>query len=164
MKTKQKIPFLLLLSAALLSTGCHSSVLPPTPDVGIPEAEMNRQFHLDAPLGWNDFKIGESVVLRVDVVSDNQITFRSDYGARVFILENQQWVEISNLMEYPEGSFILSPSKGDPSMHAAASLFPDLPDTKKAVTIRIVLIGNIYRNGETTDERTGTFIDFKLRP
>jgi hypothetical protein len=134
------------------------------PDIGIPPDEFNKKVKLFAPDGWNTFRIGDSVALEVEVVGDEQIAFAPDYGARLFIYEKNQWLEVANFTNYPEGIFILSPANDDYLKLGAIGVKPILPDPNKAVMLRIILVGNIYRDGKITDEVTAAYIDVDLKP
>jgi hypothetical protein len=98
------------------------------------------------------------------VISKNQVIFLHDYGARMFLYQNQEWVEIPNFMHYPEGSIILSPAGNDPFKLGDASIHPILPDENQPATIRIYLVGHIYKDGQITPEATAAYIDVELKP
>jgi hypothetical protein len=134
------------------------------PDIGLPDSEMNTRIRLQAPDGWNTLKIGDVVGIDVEVISDDQIAFSHDYGAKIFIYEDQEWREIPNLMKYPDGYLLLTDARGDVFKKGVASVAPVLPKTDKAVLMRIILIGNIYRNGQITTEQTAAYIDLELKP
>jgi hypothetical protein len=134
------------------------------PDIGIPPEEMNTKMHLTVPDGWNTFKIGDHVGLNVEVTSEDQIVFPPDFGARMFIYGNNQWKEVANFMTYPDGSIVLSPSNGNPFNDGATDVVPILPDTEKPATLRIILVGDVYRDGQVTSEKTAAYIDVNLTP
>jgi hypothetical protein len=165
---KKSYKHIIYITAVLfLIVACENkSLVPPTdlPDIGIPPDEYSKDFKLSAPEGWNTFKVGDAVGLAVEVVSSDQIAFAQDFGARLFIYENNQWVEVANFMNYPEGYLILSPAKNDPLKFGAAFVDPLLPDSNRAVTLRTVLVGNIYRDGKITDEIAAAYIDVDLKP
>jgi hypothetical protein len=157
--------FLFLILVCLAAVGCtkHPS-LPDMPDIGISQGEINTRVLLAAPAGLNTYKIGEIVSLTVEVVSDDRILFPHDYGAKIFVLEDNQWVEVPNLMEYPDGHITLSPTSGDPLRKGTAGVVPLFPDSNNKQTIRIILIGNIYSNGQLTDDQTAAYIDLEMNP
>jgi len=125
---------------------------------------MNTKVQLSAPDGWNKFKTGDNVSLVVKDISSDQILFKSDYGDRLFIYEDNNWKEIRDGTDYPEGSIILNPFANDPFKNGATIIWPQLPDTSKPVALRIILVGNVYRNGQMTDEVTAGYIDVNLKP
>jgi hypothetical protein len=151
----------------LLVTACKAKPAIPAdamPDIGIPAEEMNTKLHLTAPNGWNSFKIGDVIGLNVEGTSEDQIAFPPDYGARMFVYQNGQWKEIANFMTYPEGLIILSPRKGNVFNDGTADLAPIFTNTTNPVTLRIILVGSIYRDGKVTAEKTAGYIDVNLTP
>lgn len=134
------------------------------PDIGIPSTEFNTKMQVSAPDGINTFKIGDSISLAIKIISSEQIWFESNYGARLFIAEGDKWEEIRNGENYPEGSFILAPTGNDYFKVGATAIWPQLPDTTKPVTLRVILVGNVYRNGQMTDEVTAGYVDVNLKP
>jgi hypothetical protein len=163
---KRGSPFIyFMIIITIFSSGCsrHSKIAS-MPDLGIPDEEMNRRIRLEVPDGWNTFKIGDGVALNVDNISTEPVSFQYDFGAKIFVLQDKKWVEIPNLMKYPEGDLLLYPSQGGPFMQGEADVDPILSDTNQPVTIRIVLIGNIYRDGQITNDQTAAFIDVDLKP
>jgi hypothetical protein len=157
--------FLLLISFALLLTACKSP--PPAsdmPELGIPEEEFNTKVRLSAPAGWNTFKTDDVIGLAVEVISEEPVVFPHDYGARIFLWNNAEWLEINDEMIHPEGEIIITSANNDPLNLGAASVYPVLPDPDKPAWVRIILIGNVYRNNEATDERVAAYIDVHLTP
>jgi len=152
----------------MVTTACISTASIPgdeMPDIGIPESMMNTKIKLEAPDYLNSFTIGETIDLTAEVIANDQVAFAHDYGARMFIYEEPQWVEIANFMKYPDGYLVLTPSSDDSfSKYGAPAVDPILPDTSKPVTVRIILVGNIYRDGQITDEKTAAYIDVELKP
>jgi hypothetical protein len=157
--------WLLLISSIFLMSGCNQRTeIIPMPDFGVPSEEMNTKIHLEVPEGWNTYKIGEAIEINVEVIAKEKIAFEYDYDAKIFVLEDKEWVEVPNLMEYPEGTLILPPSNGEPNLQGSASVDPVLPKFDHQVTIRIVLMGNIYRNEQVTNERVASYVDVVLKP
>lgn len=165
-----KLRFVNIIGISLLLlfvTACRDQPSIPAgtmPDIGIPAEEMNTKVQLTAPDGWNTFKIGDVIGLDVGIISEDQIAFSPDYGARMFTYQDGHWKEIANFMTYPEGSIILSPRHGNYLNDGAADIDPILPDTTNSLTLRIILVGNIYRDGHVTDEKTAAYIDVNLTP
>jgi len=40
---------------------------------------------------------------------------------------------------------------------------PILPDKSKSITLRVIFVGNIYKDGKITDQKTAAIIDVKLK-
>jgi len=165
-----KLRFAYLVSVSLLLflvTACKAKPTIPTdamPDIGIPAEEMNTKMEITAPDGWNTNKIGDHIGLNVGVISEDQISFPPDYGARMFIFQNGQWNEVANFMTYPGGSIVVSPRNGNYLNDEATDVLPILSDVKTPVTLRIILVGSIYRDGKVTAEKTAGYIDVNLTP
>ncbi len=136
------------------------------PEIGIPIETLNNDFKLYAPKGWNTFRIGESVEILIEVVSEDPVIFENNFGVRLFIYTDDQWSEVANLMKYDrlKKEFIVYPVSGNALNTSSTGIVPKLPDNKKATMVRIFLFGNIYRNGAKTDEKTGAYIDLLLKP
>jgi hypothetical protein len=145
---------------------CTSSTngTPEMPDIGIPLDQFNTQFKIVAPDGWNTFKVGDGVTLDIEVIGDNPIAFKADYGAALFVLKEDHWVEVANMMKYPKGYFFLEPARGEAFKTGAASVDPILNDIHEAITLRVILIGNIVKDKQITDERVAGYIDVELKP
>lgn len=137
---------------------------PKNPDVGIPFETFNKSFQITAPAPLNTFKIGDVIGLDIEVIGENPIAFNYDYGSVLFVLADKEWTEIPNFMDYPQGTLILQPARGDALKKGVAVIDPLLPDTRTDVLLRIILIGNIVKDGEQTDERVAGYIDLKLHP
>jgi hypothetical protein len=134
------------------------------PDVGIPANEMNKRFIIVAPEAINNFTTNDTVDLVVEVISDDQILFGYDYGARMFIFENGDWVEVPSFVNYPDGKVLLTNSQNDPFKRGYTFVSPTLSDPSKPVTLRIIVIGNIYRDEQITDEVAAAYLDVNLTP
>lgn len=147
----------------LLMSGCKNH-LAEMPDVGVATDEINTRFRLSAPRTWNSFKTEDVLSLVVDVTSEEKIKFEADYGARIFLFENEQWTEIPNSVEYPPEDIVLSPSRNDPFQWGDAIIRPVLPDRHETVRVRIVLVGNVYQDNQVTDKLTAAYIDLELQP
>lgn len=155
----------LLALVFILTISCTRGPTEKTmPDIGIPSSEMNSKVQLLAPDGWNKFKTEDNVMLAVKGISSDQVLFKSDYGARLFILQDNNWKEISNGVDYSDGNIVLYPFENNYLNYGSVVLRPRLPDSTKPVTVRIILVGNIYRNGQMTNEVTAGYIDVNLKP
>jgi hypothetical protein len=152
----------------ILIVGCRTTLSKDEmPYVGVSSEEMNKEFQLSVPLAINTFKIGSEVFLEVKVISTNQVAFERDFGARLFILENDQWIEIPNFMGYDylaSDVYVSMPYADDPFNLGATVVVPKPPDTKRATTVRIFLVGSIYRDGQVTNEKVASYVDVYLKP
>lgn len=155
------------LTILMLLAACKITPKVEMPDVGVSIHEMNKEFQLSVPVALNTFKIGGEVFLEVKVISTNQVAFERDFGARLFILENDQWTEIPNSMGYDyleSDIFVYMPYADNPFNLGATVVVPKLPDTKQTSTVRIILVGSIYRDGQVTNEKVASYVDVDLKP
>lgn len=162
-----KLNCIVFILVALSAYACsNKSTYPETemPDIGVPEREINTRLRLSAPDGWNTFLIGDAVSLAVEVITNDQIAFPYDYGAKMYVNEENQWEEIGNFMKYPNGFLVLSSANGSKIKIGDAGVDPVLPETNKAVTLKVVLIGYFYRDGQITNDKTAAYIDIQLKP
>jgi len=63
-----------------------------------------------------------------------------------------------------DGHLILRPSNGNPLKTSAVVIFPIIKNASDPIQLRIVITGNIFRDGKPTDIRVGAFIDVTLYP
>ena len=156
-----KIMFV-LCGLVLLLGDCEAKPILPS-EFGFPAEEINTRVRLAAPAGWNTFQTRSHVELLIEVISADQIAF--DHDARMFIYQGHEWVEVENVpTTYPDEKQILSPARGDLNKLGIVSVYPLLPDPNRSVTLRLVVVGNIVRDGEITQEQTAAYIDVRLRP
>jgi hypothetical protein len=144
-------------------TSCNNQ-LPDVTSIDIPKDEINSKIILDAPAGWNSFEVGDSIALGIVNTSNEQIIFDPSYGTRIFVYENNTWTETSNkLVRLNDKDIILEPTKTGPDASGYTAVLPNLLDESKNITMRIYVLGYVYRNNTKTDEKTGAFIDIVLR-
>lgn len=160
--------FLIFIFFLMIST-CRRDIesLPgELPDVGLTETETNSRIQLTVPEGLgNSYKNRDALNIIVNVVSNDQIIFGTDFGARIFTYENEAWKEIENRAIYTNPSkILLSTARDDPFKLGLAGIAPYVDGLSEEIPIRIFLIGNIYQNGKETDRKTGAYIDVVLSP
>lgn len=167
---KKSLLFVLSLTMIFLS-GCEEKLPEGNPDIGIPKEEMNTRIRLsllDLTNGNNGrTKNRGGILIDVVVITSDHIAFAQDYGARIFIYEENQWVEIENRATYSESvpkTVILPPDEETTLQSGTAGLSPYKQDLNKEVPLRIILVGNIIRDGKITEEKTAGSIDLTLQP
>lgn len=154
---------LLLMLFLLLLMACTPKQLPGVDVIDIPTEELNTKISLSAPEGWNNFKIGGTITLTIINKSDDNMMFDPYYGARVFVYENGTWTEISDqLISLNTENIILEPFKYNSSATGTTSILPKINSKARRLTIRIYIIGYLYKDNIKTDERTSSFIDIVL--
>ncbi len=135
---------------------------PPMPELGISSEKINTYFILEAPVQVNQFRTDGIINISIKPTTDSSINLLPDYGARLFLLDDNKWIEIKNLMIYQSDNFLLPPI--DPTAIGIATVFPDIPDVSHPVRVRVVFMGYVVRDGITTDELVASYVDVKLKP
>ena len=135
----------------------------PMSEIGA-DVQKNQYLQIIAPEGWNSFKTGESISLMARNISENQIAFAPDFGAKMFIRTDKEWVEVGNKITYKNDPSILDPSD-DWYVDKTVSpiVRPLLPDNSVSCDIRIFIIGDLMENGKAS-KKVGSYIDLKLNP
>jgi hypothetical protein len=160
---------LMLLIAMLVLTSCRTKLPDGLSDIGVPMREINSRLHLWIyGAGDSIYKIknNESMLVGVDVKTKDHIAFARDYGVRLFLKEDNKWIEIKNETTYdislPE--MVIIPAEGYLVKDGAAGVTPYYPSLKKETLLRIVIVGKVVQNGKVTEEKTAAFIDVYLEP
>jgi hypothetical protein len=129
--------------------------------------DLNTKIHVSAPESVNDFKFSSGVTLVVDNLTDDLIKlYPPGEGIKIYIKSNNDWIEIRNLINYyPLSAEIPVPPKNTDS--PGGSMFdvkPDILNANEKTTVRIVLIGQIYKNNLPTNQKVGAYTDVILFP
>lgn len=161
--------FTIILINLFLSSACSPHSLPSMPDLGIPVEEFNTHFKLTTSAGMNTFKIDEPIWLYIDVIGEETVAFdfdeyNQDRELSLFILQNQQWVPVENLTQYPEGYLVYGPAEGDPLKRGVITVFPILENQNQEALIRVVVTGKIFKDEQITDEKVVGYVDVQLKP
>lgn len=131
---------------------------------------------MDTGLRLKLVEVGETlsgapkITLFLENHSNDQVWFLApQYGARIFVYSesNGEWVEVDNLSTPASEEYIvediLVPKGQGINWGARILVVPSIPDTRGPVTVRIVVIGEIYRDGRRTGEEVGAYIDVILQ-
>jgi hypothetical protein len=109
-----------------------------------------------------------TVTLLIENHSNDQVRFLAPgYGARIFVYSESSgaWVEVDDrIVSTSESEDILVPKGQGMNWGAIVSVGPSIPDTRRPVTVRIVVTGEIYRDGQRTGEEVGAYMDVTLQP
>jgi len=135
----------------------------PMSEIGA-DIQKHKYMQIIAPEGWNSFRTGESISLLVRNSSENQITLAPDFGTRMFIRTDKEWVEIENKITYKNDPSTLDPSD---DWYADKTVSPIvgrvLPDYSVQYDIRIFVNGDLMENGKAS-KKVGSYIDLRLDP
>ncbi len=114
-----------------------------------------------------ELKIGSVIFIAITNRSREVILFPKDYGIRIFSYaeDTNKWVEIRNLADYtPDQVFKLPPKDKKHTGGTGIGLWPEFPESKQAVNVRVAVIGKITKDGTPTEKKVGAFIDVTLEP
>lgn len=157
------IVILNMLSSCTTATNSTEPSSIPTPDIGA-DVQKDKYLEVLAPDGWNSFNTNTSISLEIRNVSENQITSGPDFGVRIFIRTDKEWIEVKNKAGYEYQLFTLDPTENyDPRNTAAIGVRPDLPDNSISYRLRIFVVGNLMENGKGS-KKVASFIDLELHP
>jgi len=137
-----------------------------------PAVSLNQSLKLANPVLLQDnkpleFSIGDLVELDLINLSDNVIRFPVDLGLEIYTYDDQtnRWNSVENAVEYKYDShYFLLNSKDTLPFFADVPLYPVLPMQNEPIVIRVVVIGEVLRNGEPSGEQTGAYVDVTMMP
>jgi hypothetical protein len=158
-KTMKKIVVISLLICCILSSCSGSNEKPDTAPVEFDPAYLNQQIRLSAVREMSEFKTDEPVGLALDSYSQNETIFPSNFNLKIFVKQNDTWVEIK---EKPvirsEDKIILYPEPDG----QIVDVFPDLVDLTKEYHMRVYVFGDMTTLEGT--KQVAAFVDFVLTP
>lgn len=137
-----------------------------------PVVSLNQSLRLDIPILLQDnkpleFSIGDSVELDLINLSDTVIQFPVGFGLEIYTFNNQanRWDSVENAVEYKSNAeYILLDSKDTPTFFRGVGLHPVLSLQNDPIVIRVVVIGEVLRNGEPSGEQVGAYVDVTMMP
>ncbi len=119
------------------------------------------------PMGRESIRIGGTVPLYFKNKTKDCIVFPYNYGARIFVFQQNSWSELPDITRYPV--------KHDNVLQAAGSMNDDgflfvQPDysaarvANQSAPMRVVIVGNRCINGLASDEKIADYVQFSLQP
>ncbi len=173
---RETVPkYIVLLTLVVITTfisGCGSPPLSNKEQefaniISLPYDDLHDKFRLTIPRGLNDYKFGYPIELELVNDSRDTVRFSSDFGINLFTYDKStdKWVEINNLVEYlPVGDYELHPMSNDSLGGPVISVYPELQDFTQSITIRVLMVGEVIREGISTNVFAGSYIDITLSP
>lgn len=167
----QALILTLVLSSNLLS-GCKPPSLSSKEQafadiIPVPYHDLNDLFRLTIPPGLNDFKFGNSIHLELVNESQYPIEFPSDFGINLSYYDetSKKWGEINNIVVYlPLGNKELLPTTKDGPGGPGLTVYPDIQDLSKPITIRVLMVGELADEESSNEVLVGAYIDVTLVP
>ncbi len=171
MKKKKLFGILFFLFGFVTLTGCNqgenSNIIE-----GMPfEQEMplieNGDILLTIPDVWNTHKIGESIGLDIQNLSERDFIYNQN-DIQIYYLDNaEKWIKVNNKVVYLGGEQDIV--VGSPTANSGAlttvSEFVD-PDFHYSQTtyVRVIIVGRFLMENGTKGEQMATYIDVLLNP
>lgn len=164
MAIKRYTTALLLCTMLLVSCSKSSSEKRDSFAEVIKVNDLNTKLRVYAPESVNDFKIKSGVTIVIDNLTNDLIKlYPPAEGIKLFVKSNNGWMEIKNLMNYHPSSSEIGIAPPHDNL-PGGSMFSVSPDVSERTTVRIVLIGHIYQNGEPTNSKVGAYTDVTVSP
>jgi len=147
---------ILCLASIFFLVGCNPSDQSTIPGLeGI--SDVNHSITLQDPLILD---VDNMLSLAINNHSSNAIWFPPDFNIRLFILEENTWVEIYDSL-IPSGDLTLYPA--DEGGIGLLVFKPSIP-IEEISLLRVVIVGNIIETGKPTLSLVGAFLDIPLPP
>ncbi len=158
--------FLLVIVLFYSSVSCVGNVLPSGfPIQSIPSENINTYLKIYTPIGWNDFRVGSPIAIEIINISDETISATLDFSIQCFTYSDSKWNLLPKVpVERNEGYLIMRPSIDIPQDALASVIFPIIKNADVPIDLRVLVTGNIFRDGKPTDMRVGAFTDVTLYP
>ncbi len=72
---------------------------------------LNQAIQIVLPQAWNTLKVGDHISIQIVNISNRTLVFDKDFSSRIFIVENDQWVEVNNkLISLGEENILIKPA------------------------------------------------------
>jgi hypothetical protein len=146
----------LLLFLALLLCGCNQEKVANS-DTLAPSLEnindINDTITISEGIPTQNIKAGEHFSIVIINNSEETIFFPPDYNLHIYILQDDQLIEVENNIEYPQKSEISVPPFPQGGMEQLI-LDPIIPSSAEEIILRVVASGNT-RAGK----KIGTYYD-----
>lgn len=135
------------------------------------DVEWNEELRMEIIKEINSMKPGDFIRLNVYNNSKNIILF--PYDLRVasyeYNLVQQEWVLLPNMLRYigDQNLYLYPVYMADFNLNRNSDEYVEIkPDIngEEARTIRVIVIGNVVKNGAPTDRKVGAYLDVTLEP
>lgn len=133
----------------------------------LPYSEVNTKIRLSMPesLG-NRLKIGDWVSVMVTNHTQGEIAFPPDYGLKLYIYQEEEWVEVENNMTYVPNEEKYLPPEGVYGFRIV-NFTPCVPvpeDRSSPAHLRVLVVGTTIPEGDEAAEKVAAYYDVVLHP
>ena len=174
METSNTKFLIIFLFLAITLTGCSELLSTESEELEkqflqiVRVSDMNNNLEVLLDDERTSFESGEEIFLTLHNKSPNSLYF--DTSSLVILLASQdshKWIDVKNAYTYscdlelsPNGTILLDTQSVTVEPILDRSSF----NSKKDITIRIVVIGEIMDGKNRTGEKVGTYVDVVLKP
>jgi hypothetical protein len=136
----------------------------------LPIKDMNKSFQIYVDSSDQDnLKFGNDIKLAFKNITGQDVFFPVGYGIRLFVIRNNEWMEIQNYDDYyGEGSWLQTinqqTSGGRLVTWVSPVLPPEIADGDHQVILRTVIIGELVIDSKKTGIPVGAYTDVYLQP
>ncbi len=164
-KTFKKTLVLCLLASCIVLSGCQNASN---------EDQFHKEINIDITHNL-DFTLFEKppiiIYTGVDLYVVNKtsdcIVFPYNYGVRIFVLQNDNWIEIPDVLQHAFDHNVTLDANNGPFPDAVVSVNPDyskLGNISGQLRMRIVVVGRQCVNGVPVDQEFADFIEVPVQP
>ena len=148
------LTFFLITSCSMINSG------PDKPPIAFDPAYLNQQIRLIPLKEMSAFKTEYPVAVLLQYTSTNEIVFPNNFNLRIFIQQNDQWLEIKEQpTTRPKDPIILSRQ----ALSRQIVMFsPELDDLTKTYHMRVYVFGDMKTQEGT--KQVAAFVNFVLTP
>lgn len=151
---------IIILITVVFLCSCMKSQDRPHPE-DIPAVNLNRDIQIIVPQAWNTFKLGDVIDLQIVNISNKTLVFDKNFGSRIFLVEDGQWVEVKNtLASIGEDNILMKPPTNNQNGTNGYSVKLDASEKTGKTEVRIYIFGK----SSDTEEIVGAYTDLILKP
>ena len=148
-------------------------VLPGCQNASIEDQFLNKvgieiKHNLDVTLlETSPIKLFTTVPLYVVNKTSDCLVFPFNYGVRVFVLQNNNWIEIPDVIKYADNHDVILDARNGLYPDTMVSVNPDyskLDNISGQLRMRIVVVGRQCVNGVASEQQFADFIELPVQP
>jgi hypothetical protein len=125
------------------------------------QEESNGFLKLDVPSHLNNFKVDDPIFVIADNVSDSEIEVSPDRNLRIYLLQNNSWIDIKNKTDYLGIVERLAPRINSNPGGQTYFIDVDIPEKNEYINLCIVLEGIYDPDGAKSGVAAYTEITIK---
>lgn len=129
---------------------------------------MNQKLKLSVEYVSGSIAQGYVFSLHIVNISKGSVWFPGDLGIIIYQYDDmsKNWMEVNNNVTVinPMVGYTIEPKGKKHPYYLDFYVSPDLPEGNEGKVVRVVAMGKVSRNGSSTDEVVGGWLDVALSP